>query len=235
LNCFPKLYFNNVGKKVVPIAGFFTDAAAGTLPNYCLVEPDYGTHSEENPQNIVAGEAFAASVINAVINGPAWDRTLLIWTYDEHGGYYDHVPPPRAFAPDTIPPAVPAGVDAYDGFGRYGFRVPFALVVAVGAVALRVARHLRPHQHPQANRDQVEPPGTDLPGRQRASHAGHARPAPAGLRGPARVRRAAAGLRPGLAVLQCQRPWDHPAPGVSHGVGAGNQSTLLKMGFDGFA
>ena len=125
---FPKLYFNNVGKKVVPIAGFFADAAVGTLPNYCLVEPDYGTHSEENPQNIVAGEAFAASVVNAVINGPAWDRTLLIWTYDEHGGYYDHVRPPRALAPDTIPPAVPAGVSAFDGFARYGFRVPFALV-----------------------------------------------------------------------------------------------------------
>jgi phospholipase C len=63
-----------------------------------------------------------------VMSGPAWDRTLLIWTYDEHGGYYDHVPPPPALAPDNIPPAVPAGESTYDGFHRYGFRVPFAMV-----------------------------------------------------------------------------------------------------------
>ena len=125
---FPPLYFKNLNTKIVPIAGFFTDAAAGTLPNYSLVEPDYSTQSEEDPQNIAVGEAFAASVINALINGPAWDRTLLMWTYDEHGGYYDHVPPPPAVPPDNIPPDVPAGQSAYDGFGRYGFRVPFAIV-----------------------------------------------------------------------------------------------------------
>jgi phospholipase C len=125
---YPKLYFDNVGKKVVPIADFFADAAGGTLPGYSLVEPDYGTQSEENPQNIAVGEEFAASVVNAVINGPAWDKTLLLLTYDEHGGYYDHVPPPAAIPPDNIPPDVPAGQSAYDGFGRYGFRVPFALV-----------------------------------------------------------------------------------------------------------
>jgi phospholipase C len=50
------------------------------------------------------------------------------WTYDEHGGYYDHVPPPPALAPDGIPPDVPAGQSAYDGFRRYGFRVPCAVV-----------------------------------------------------------------------------------------------------------
>jgi phospholipase C len=125
---YPPLYLKNVGTKVVPIAGFFTDAAAGTLPAYSLVEPNYSTQSEEDPQNIAVGEAFAASVINAVIDGPAWDRTLLLWTYDEHGGYYDHVPPPAAVPPDNIAPVVLAGESAYDGFGRYGFRVPFALV-----------------------------------------------------------------------------------------------------------
>ena len=61
--------------------------------------------SEENPQNIAVGEEFAASVINAVMAGPGLGRTLLIWTYDEHGGYYDHVPPPPAVPPDDIPPA----------------------------------------------------------------------------------------------------------------------------------
>ena len=122
------LGIKNQGTKVVPIAGFFTDAAAGTLPGFCLVEPEYGTADEENPQNIARGEAFAAQVINAVMAGPGWERTLLIWTFDEHGGYYDHVRPPRAVPPDAIAPAVPAGQSAYDGFGRYGFRVPCAIV-----------------------------------------------------------------------------------------------------------
>jgi phospholipase C len=126
---FPKLFLDNKGTKVVPIGDFFTDAAAGTLPDYCLVEPDYGTQSEENPQNIALGEEFAASVVNAVINGPDWDRTLLILTYDEHGGYYDHVPPPAAIPPDSIGPSlVDPRENPFDGFARYGFRVPFAIV-----------------------------------------------------------------------------------------------------------
>jgi phospholipase C len=62
------------------------------------------------------------------MNGPEWASTLLIWTYDEHGGYYDHVPPPPAIPPDDIPPAAPAGQSAYEGFARYGFRVPCAVV-----------------------------------------------------------------------------------------------------------
>jgi phospholipase C len=52
---YPALALKNEGTKVVPIADFFTDAAAGTLPGYSLVEPNYSTQSEENPQNIVAG------------------------------------------------------------------------------------------------------------------------------------------------------------------------------------
>jgi phospholipase C len=128
LELFPPLYIKNDGTKILPIADFFTDAAAGALPNYCLVEPDYGNQSEENPQNIAVGEEFAASVINAVINGPAWDRTALLLTYDEHGGYYDHVPPPAAIPPDSIGPDLLPGENGFDGFARYGFRVPFALV-----------------------------------------------------------------------------------------------------------
>jgi len=125
---YPELYLKNVGTNVVPIADFFTDAAAGTLPSLALVEPNYDTQSEEDPQNIVVGEAFAAQVIDAVMTGPVWGKTLLVWTYDEHGGYYDHVPPPPALAPDDIPPDVPAGESAYNGFAQYGFRVPCAIV-----------------------------------------------------------------------------------------------------------
>ena len=82
---------------------FFADADAGALPSVSIVDPDFGVYSEENPQDIRYGESFAAEVINRVMHGPGWRDTLLIWTYDEHGGYYDHVPPPPAVAPDDVP------------------------------------------------------------------------------------------------------------------------------------
>ncbi|HKS98859.1 MAG TPA: alkaline phosphatase family protein [Rugosimonospora sp.] len=123
---FPPLFFNNRTKHVSN-AEFFTDAAAGSLPNFCIVDPQYEWQSEENPQNIAQGEQFVARVVDALMRGPCWPRSLLIWTYDEHGGYYDHVPPPRAVLPDSIPPAVP-GTEVFDGFGRYGFRVPCVVV-----------------------------------------------------------------------------------------------------------
>jgi phospholipase C len=125
---FPELFIKNAGKKIVKITEFYTDAAAGKLPGLSLVEPNYDTQSEEDPQDIVAGEQFAAKVIDAVMKGPAWDRTLLVWTYDEHGGYYDHVVPPRALVPDSIKPDVPSGEKVYTGFGQYGFRVPTAVI-----------------------------------------------------------------------------------------------------------
>ncbi len=81
---------------------FFADADAGTLPDFCIVDPDFGEYSEENPQDVRKGESFAAEVINRVMHGKAWADTLLIWTYDENGGYYDHVPPPDAVPPDDV-------------------------------------------------------------------------------------------------------------------------------------
>ena len=116
---------------VVSVTQFFADAAAGNLPGFCIVDPDFNSASEEDPQDIAAGEAFAAQVVEAVMHGPAWSRTLLVWTYDEHGGYYDHVPPPPALAPDSIAPIAPVGTNgapAYEGFRRYGFRVPAVVV-----------------------------------------------------------------------------------------------------------
>jgi phospholipase C len=111
---------------VVKIEQFFTDAKTGNLPAFAIIDPDFGNSSGENPQNIVHAEVFAASVVQAVMESPAWPRTLLVWTFDEGGGYYDHVPPPPAAAPDDIPPLQPP--PWYDGFARYGFRVPAVVV-----------------------------------------------------------------------------------------------------------
>jgi phospholipase C len=118
---------NPVSKGVTKIDQFFVDAAFGHLPSYCLVEPDYGRSSEEDPQDIQFGDQFMATVVDALMSGPDWERTMLIWTYDEHGGYYDHVPPPAAVPPDDIPPDLKPG-DPPGGFDRYGFRVPAGVV-----------------------------------------------------------------------------------------------------------
>jgi phospholipase C len=116
-----------LAKGLAHIDEFYTDAAAGKLPAFSLVEPNYDEQSEENPQDVQYGDQFVGKVVNAVMSSPNWHKTMLIWTYDEHGGYYDHVPPPAAVTPDDVPPALVAG-DPPGGFDRYGFRVPCAVV-----------------------------------------------------------------------------------------------------------
>ena len=111
---------------IVPVDQFFADARSGRLPAFAIIDPGWQASSGERPQNIVHAEAFAASVVQAVMDSPAWPRTLLVWTFDEGGGYYDHVPPPAAVAPDGIGPDWPA--PAYTGFAQYGFRIPAVVV-----------------------------------------------------------------------------------------------------------
>jgi phospholipase C len=127
---------------------FFDDCAKGTLPSVSFVDPEVGAVSligktlaslpvlgpilgtlgtiggdEEAPQDMYYGEAWAHRVVEAVLRSPAWPRTILIYTYDEHGGYYDHVPPPPAIPPDSIPPRLTPG-DLPGGYDIYGPRVP---------------------------------------------------------------------------------------------------------------
>ena len=109
---------------------FYQDAAAGTLPGLAFVDPAFADEvgeSEENPADIRVGEQFAAQVIHALTTGKAWDKTLIVWLYDEHGGYYDHVVPPKAIAPDDIQPNLPDGF-THAGYDQYGFRVPAAII-----------------------------------------------------------------------------------------------------------
>ena len=127
---------------VVPVAQFFADAKADSLPGFAIIDPNWGANSGEDPQNIVHAEVFAASVVQAVMDSPAWPRTLLVWTFDEGGGYYDHVPPPAAVAPDGIGPDWPAA--AYTGFAQYGFRVP-AVVVSPWSRANHVTSVVHDH------------------------------------------------------------------------------------------
>jgi phospholipase C len=141
---------------ISPVAEFHAACATGTLPQVSFVDPEFGALSdigsplaslsqlslisgigkdletvggdEESPQDMYWGEAWAHEIITSVLSSPAWSRTLLIYTYDEHGGYYDHVPPPAAIKPDDIKPVLAAG-DPAGGYNLYGPRVP-AIVVS---------------------------------------------------------------------------------------------------------
>ncbi len=113
--------------RIKTIDQFHADAKSGSLPAVSYVDPNILTGTEENPQDLSLGEHFVSTVVGSLLNSPAWDRTLLVWTYDEHGGYYDHVPPPAAIPPDDIPPDI-ATTDQPGGYDRYGFRVPTVVV-----------------------------------------------------------------------------------------------------------
>jgi phospholipase C len=118
--------------------GLFKDfraaAAKGTLPAYVFLEPSWSSKgNSQHPNNDVApGEQLIHDVYYALRNGKNWNDTLLVITYDEHGGCYDHVPPPLG----ATPPDNAIGEFGFD-FKRFGVRVPAVLVsprIAPGTV-----------------------------------------------------------------------------------------------------
>jgi phospholipase C len=104
---------------------FIEDAALGRLPSVAWIDPNFSNfnpigfqpNDDHVPADLRDGQELVLAVYHALATGPQWDRTLLIVFYDEHGGFFDHVPPPEA--PDDHPQV----------FGRYGARVP-ALIVS---------------------------------------------------------------------------------------------------------
>jgi phospholipase C len=120
---------------VVNMSRFFSDAAAGTLPQVAFVDSNIGLvgveTDEHPPSDIQQGQQFVASAVQAVMDSPEWPSSVIFFTYDEHGGFYDHVPPPPACVPDDIPPMHdPNDPDTTfpAQFDRYGFRVPVVVI-----------------------------------------------------------------------------------------------------------
>jgi len=129
-------YVRSHAANTAPIAQFFMDAQNGALPQVTFIDPIFnltGQRSknqeddEHPPSNVQVGQQFVASVVNAMFASPQWGRSALFITYDEHGGFYDHVPPPPACVPDNIPPMLGTN-DAPGAFDRYGIRVPVVVV-----------------------------------------------------------------------------------------------------------
>ena len=124
-----KSNFTDISTAPTSHFGHFTDftaaAAAGTLPPYTFLEPSWGSSGSSQHANysVALGEQLIHDVYEALRTGPGWAQTLLIITYDEHGGCYDHVPPPYG----ATPPDKNTGEFGFD-FTRFGVRVPTVLV-----------------------------------------------------------------------------------------------------------
>ena len=101
------------GGKGGSLDDFAADCQQGRLPRFAVVEPDYGISDDHPPHEPMRGQQFVARVVKALLSSEAtWSQTVLVITYDEHGGFYDHVPPPpspeaRAFPHETLGVRVP--------------------------------------------------------------------------------------------------------------------------------
>lgn len=133
-------------QNIVPIAQFTTDAQGGTLPQVALIEPPSNAGLDEHPadndtsspQNVQLGAQFASGLINAFMAGINWKDSVMFFTYDEGGGFYDHVPPQPMPSPDGIKPKDLVPGDICDSAGTVGgatcdftytgFRVPLIVI-----------------------------------------------------------------------------------------------------------
>lgn len=117
---------------VKPIDQFYSDAESGHLPQFTWINPECCSFMSFHPPSpINMGEGFVKTVYEALRSSPQWEDTLFILTFDEHGGFADHVPPPEGVPPgDNLTYTEEAG----DGkpttfhFDRLGIRVPTLLI-----------------------------------------------------------------------------------------------------------
>lgn len=124
------------------VKGFFASARTGTLPSVSFIDPNFideadGQDNDDGaPSDIAAGQNLIGRIVDAVMHGPQWSKTLLVITYDEHGGFYDHVNP--------LDPSFRAKAKPVSGIDHYGVRVPAIVVspwVDQGAVSNVVFDH----------------------------------------------------------------------------------------------
>jgi phospholipase C len=120
-----------------PIHDFYNDAEKGTLAQVTFIDPGFGSNDDHPPHHPILGQQFIGSIYAALANSPLWKNTLCVVTYDENGGFYDHVAPPEV-------------ADARPEFGQAGFRVPtmmFGPYVKRGHVSSVVYNHASVVRH----------------------------------------------------------------------------------------
>jgi phospholipase C len=123
-----------IQSKTAPIQKYFDILASPTadqdLPSVIWIDPGFGGSGlDEHPENnIQQGAAFIKTLIDALMNSPAWSDSVFILSYDEGGGLYDHVGPFTVVPPDDIPPQLRPGDATGDNFTLSGFRVPIIVV-----------------------------------------------------------------------------------------------------------
>ena len=112
------------------IEQFLKDCESGSLPSFSLIDPPATEMGSEEKGDIAIGEGYVAMVVNALMGSPLWPKSLLVWCYDEHGGFYDHVPPAPCVLPDNVPPNYTRdGPNApKGGYDHTGFRVPNSVI-----------------------------------------------------------------------------------------------------------
>jgi phospholipase C len=131
-----------------PLAEYYADCAAGTLPNVTFVDPPFrdggggdGLSADEHPHGDVRlGQAWMADVVNAFVRSPCYRRGALFIVYDEWGGFFDHVLPPSVAD-------VRSSSDLDEDFGQMGFRIP--------AVAISPYARRRPADGPRVRHQQL--------------------------------------------------------------------------------
>jgi phospholipase C len=114
-------------------AQFTTAANAGTLPHVVFLDPNFLTEGydgqDEHPPAVMqVGQNWLAGIVKTLFSSPQWAHLAMFLLYDEHGGLYDHVAPPKACPPDDIQPILSTDAGSpYGGFDEYGVRLPFVV------------------------------------------------------------------------------------------------------------
>ncbi|KAJ5547111.1 hypothetical protein N7494_004696 [Penicillium frequentans] len=131
------LFFNwtaqNAESNVKPLENFYQDAYLGLLPQLSYVNPSCcgaNTNSMHPSGNVSFGQVLVKQVYDAVRAGPQWDKTLILLTFDETGGFFDHIAPPLAVRPDnkTYTETATNGESYTFNFDRLGGRMPTWLI-----------------------------------------------------------------------------------------------------------
>lgn len=123
----------NAKKNVVPLENFYQDAYLGVLPQLSYINPSccgLNTNSMHPSGNVSYGQVLVKQIYDALRSSPQWDKTLLLLTFDETGGFFDHVAPPLAVRPDnlTYTEKAPDGKEYTLQYDRLGGRLPTWLI-----------------------------------------------------------------------------------------------------------